>query len=160
MIFRPITHDTPGCASYLIGDENAREAVTLAATVGVTTIAGYLAGGMTSRREEQRDIEQTERLALTDLHSRWDREDARLPVLDVRERSEWDAGHIPGSVHQPDHNIGGVPEGIDPKMPVAVVCGSGQRAAVAASLLQRRGAEQVVLVVRGGVPFWRREGLA
>jgi hydroxyacylglutathione hydrolase len=139
-------------------DQDAREAVTLAAAVGVTNIAGYLAGGMTSWREEQRDFQQTERLALTDLHGRWERQDGKLQVLDVRERSEWDAGHIPGSVHQPYHDIGGVPEGIDPKSPVAVVCGSGQRAAVAASLLQRRGAEQVIHVVQGGVPRWRREG--
>jgi hydroxyacylglutathione hydrolase len=76
----------------------------------------------------------------------------------VRERSEWDAGHIPGSVHQPYHDIRGVPDGIDPTKPVAVVCGSGQRAAVAASLLQRHGAERVIHVVKGGVPGWKREG--
>jgi len=139
-------------------DQDAREAVTLAAAVGVTNIAGYLAGGMTSWREEQRDIQQTERLALTDLHDRWEREGRELQVLDVRERSEWDAGHIPGSVHQPYHDIGGVPDGIDANKPVAVVCGSGQRAAVAASLLQRRDAEQVIHVVQGGVPRWKREG--
>ena len=39
-----------------------------------------------------------------------------------------------------------------------MVCGSGQRAAVAASLLQRYGAEQVIHVVEGGVPRWKREG--
>ena len=38
------------------------------------------------------------------------------------------------------------------------MCGSGQRAAVAASLLQRYGAEQVIHVVDGGVPQWKREG--
>jgi hydroxyacylglutathione hydrolase len=150
----------PDTAVLVVGrdDQDAREAVTLAAAVGVTNIAGYLAGGMTSWREEQRDIQRTERLALTDLHARWERDDGKLQVLDVRERSEWDAGHIPGSVHQPYHDIGGVPEGIDPGKPVAVVCGSGQRAAVAASLLQRRGAARVIHVVQGGVPRWKREG--
>jgi hydroxyacylglutathione hydrolase len=56
---------------------------------------------MTSWREELRDVQQTERLALTDLHRLWEREGGKLQVLEVRERSEWDAGHIPGSVHQP-----------------------------------------------------------
>ena len=79
-------------------------------------------------------------------------------MLDVREDSEWDAGHIPGSVHQPYHDIGDIPDGIDPAQPVAVMCGSGQRAAVAASLLQRHGAKQVIHVVEGGVPKWKREG--
>jgi glyoxylase-like metal-dependent hydrolase (beta-lactamase superfamily II)/rhodanese-related sulfurtransferase len=35
-------------------DEDARRAVALAAAVGITNIAGYLAGGMTSWREEKR----------------------------------------------------------------------------------------------------------
>jgi hydroxyacylglutathione hydrolase len=76
----------------------------------------------------------------------------------VRERSEWDAGHIPGSVHLPYHAVDGLPEGIDPARPVAVICASGQRAAVAASLLQRAGARDVVHVVDGGVGRWQREG--
>jgi hydroxyacylglutathione hydrolase len=38
------------------------------------------------------------------------------------------------------------------------VCGTGQRAAVAASLLRRYGAERVIHVVQGGVPRWKREG--
>ena len=46
----------------------------------------------------------------------------------------------------------------DPAKPVAVICGSGQRSAVAASLLQRYGGEHVTHVVEGGVPRWKREG--
>jgi rhodanese-related sulfurtransferase len=150
----------PGTSVLIVGrdDQDAREAVALAAAVGVTNIAGYLAGGMTSWREEQRNIQQTERLTITDLHGRWEREDGKLQVLDVRERSEWDAGHIPGSIHQPYHDIADIPDDIDPAEPVAVVCGSGQRAAVAASLLQRYGADHVIHVVQGGVPRWKREG--
>ena len=60
--------------------------------------------------------------------------------LDVRERAEWKRGHIPGSMHMPYHDIDAMPDGIDPERPVAVVCASGQRAAVAASLLARYGA--------------------
>jgi rhodanese-related sulfurtransferase len=41
---------------------------------------------------------------------------------------------------------------------VAVVCASGQRAAVAASLLARHGAEHVVHVVDGGVGRWAELG--
>ena len=59
--------------------------------------AGYLHGGMTSWRQEKRA-------------DRADRADAargaagaaeRVQILDVRERSEWDAGHIPGSAFTP-----------------------------------------------------------
>ena len=44
-----------------------------------------------------------------------------------------------------------MPEGIDPERPVAVICSSGQRAAVAASLLRRHGVAEVLHVVDGGV---------
>ena len=37
------------------------------------------------------------------------------------------------------------------------MCASGQRAAIAASLLQRHGAETVIHVVDGGVPAWLHE---
>ena len=58
----------------------------------------------------------------------------------------------------PWHDIDALPDGLDPARPVAVLCGSGQRAAVAASLLQRYGAEHVIHVVEGGVPKWGRLG--
>jgi hydroxyacylglutathione hydrolase len=139
-------------------DEDALQAVTLAAAVGITQVAGYLAGGMTSWREEKRPVERVTRLTVDELHDRWESDRHRLQVLDVREQAEWEDGHIPGSIHEPYHDISHVPEGIDPEQPVAVVCGSGQRAAVAASLLQRYGAREVIHVVEGGVPLWQRQG--
>jgi hydroxyacylglutathione hydrolase len=139
-------------------DEDALEAAALAGAVGLRNIAGYLAGGMTSWREDKLDVERVQRMTVPELHERWEREDRRPQVLDVREQSEWDAGHIPGSIHEPYHDIRDVPDGIDPAEPVAVLCGSGQRSAVAASLLQRYGAQDVIHVVEGGVPLWKREG--
>ena len=79
-------------------------------------------------------------------------------VLDVREQRAGAAGHIPGAGHMPYHDIDAVPAGIDPALPVAVVCASGQRAAVAASLLARYGAREVLHVVGGGVGTWARAG--
>ncbi len=134
--------------------EDALEAAELAAAVGLANLAGFLAGGMTSWREDRFPVAAVPRMTVEQLHAQWD----QLQVLDVRERSEWDAGRIPGSVHMPYHDIDEVPEGIDPSRPVAVICGSGQRSAVAASLLQRAGADDVVHVVDGGVGTWRRAG--
>ncbi len=135
-------------------DSDALRAATLATAVGIRRIAGFLHGGMPSWREEQRPVQQIERLAIGDLHDRT----GELQILDVRERSEWDEGHIPGSTHTPYHDIREVPEGIDPARPVAVVCASGQRAAVGASLLARYGARHVVHVTAGGVGHWQRAG--
>ena len=56
------------------------------------------------------------------------------------------------------HDITEIPAGIDPQLPVAVICGSGQRAATGASLVGRFGAKRVIHVVDGGVPKWGRLG--
>jgi hydroxyacylglutathione hydrolase len=139
-------------------DEDAREAAELAAAVGLTGVAGYLTGGMTSWREEMRPVERVERLTVGELHDRWDGRSDGIQVLDVRERTEWDEGHIPDSVHHAYHDIREMPQELDAGRPIAVICGSGQRSAVAASLLKRLGADEVIHVVDGGVPRWEREG--
>jgi hydroxyacylglutathione hydrolase len=140
----------PGQRVILVGrdDEDARNAAALAESVGITRLAGFLHGGMTSWREERLPVERFERITVPQLRERED----ELQILDVREQDEWDAGHIPGSVHMPYHDIHDVPDGIDPERPVAVICSSGQRAAPAASVLRRHGASEVLHVVDGGVP--------
>jgi hydroxyacylglutathione hydrolase len=135
-------------------DEDALEAVELAGSVGLRTIGGYLAGGMTAWREERMPVEHVDRMTVPELHERRD----AVQVLDVREDGEWEDGHIPGATHVPYHDVRGVPGGLDPDAPIAVICASGQRAAVAASLLQRAGASRVVHVVDGGVGTWARAG--
>jgi hydroxyacylglutathione hydrolase len=139
----------PGQRVVLVGrdDEDARHAAALAESVGITRLAGFLHGGMTSWREERLPVERIERIDVGQLRERAD----ELQILDVREQDEWDAGHIPGSVHTPYHDIHAIPDGIDRDKPVAVICSSGQRAAPAASLLRRHGAAQVLHVVDGGV---------
>jgi rhodanese-related sulfurtransferase len=138
-------------------DADGRRAARLAEAVGLTRFAGFLHGGMTSWRQEGRSAERIERLALSDLPGRL-AADPAVQVLDVREQSERDAGYIPGSAFRPWHDIRAVPEELDSDRPIAVVCASGQRAGVAASLLARCGAPQVIHVVGGGVPAWERLG--
>jgi hydroxyacylglutathione hydrolase len=146
----------PDVDVVLVGrhDEDARRAAKLAAAVGVSAFAGYLAGGMTTWREEKRPVARTPRMSVEDLHERW----REVQVLDVRERSEWDAGHIPGSLFVPYHDLDGLPDGLDAAAPVAVVCASGQRSATAASILRRDGADDVIHVVDGGVGTWADRG--
>jgi rhodanese-related sulfurtransferase len=138
-------------------DHDARTAGRLATAVGIRKLGGFLSGGMTTWRTEEREVEKIERIEVAALRERR-KSDPRLQVLDVRERSEWDAGHIPGSLHEPYHDIQALPEGIEPERTVAVICGSGERSAVAASLLERHGAGDVLHVVHGGVRDWERLG--
>ncbi len=137
-------------------DEDGRRAGRLAVAVGIRRLGGFLHGGMTSWRQEKRPVERIERMSVSDLAGR---RDAQL--LDVRERSEWEAGHIPGSTFVPWHDLDALPDGLDPARPIAVICTSGQRAATAASLIRRAGAREVLHVVEGGVPdYLRRAGSA
>ncbi|CAB4961172.1 MBL fold metallo-hydrolase [Patulibacter minatonensis] len=143
----------------LIGrdDQDGHEAGKLALAVGIRKLGGYLHGGMTSWRQEKRPTNTIPRVAVEDL------EDHRtafpdLQILDVRDQSEYDAGHIPGSTLTIWHDITSWPTDLDPELPVAVICGSGQRAATAASLVVRHGGHDVVHVVDGGVPKWGRLG--
>jgi rhodanese-related sulfurtransferase len=138
-------------------DDDALNAARLATAVGIRRLAGFLHGGMTSWREEGRPVATIARLDIGDLPARAAAE-PDLQILDVRELREWEGGHIPGSLHTPYHDIAAIPEGIDPARPIAVVCASGQRAAVAASLLARHGARDVLHVVHGGVGTWARTG--
>jgi rhodanese-related sulfurtransferase len=138
-------------------DEDVRRAATLSLAVGVRRLGGFLHGGMTEWRREQRPVARIERVELEELAERA-RAQPELQLLDVREETEWRAGHIPGSLFEPWHDIDAVPDAVDPARPVAALCGSGERAAVAASLLQRHGAREVIHVVNGGVPKWRRLG--
>ena len=76
----------PGQPLVLVGrdDDDAREAAELAAAVGLTGIAGYLSGGMTSWREERQPVERVERLTVIELHDHW--EDDRDGVRQVHGR--------------------------------------------------------------------------
>jgi glyoxylase-like metal-dependent hydrolase (beta-lactamase superfamily II)/rhodanese-related sulfurtransferase len=140
----------PGQPLIFVGrdDDDAIEAAELASAVGLRTVAGILAGGMTSWREEKLPVETVRRMTVDELRAAWGN---GVQLLDVRERAEWDEGHVPGSLHTPYHDLRAVPEALDEARPVAVICNSGPRAAVAASMLKRLGVDDVIHVVDGGV---------
>lgn len=138
-------------------DEDARGAGRLALAVGIRRLGGFLHGGMTAWRQEKRPVDRIERVELVHLPALRDAEPG-VQILDVRSAREWESGVIPGSTLVAYHDVHELPDGIDPSRPVAVICGSGQRAAVAASLVQRFGAREVIHVVDGGVPRWGRLG--
>jgi glyoxylase-like metal-dependent hydrolase (beta-lactamase superfamily II)/rhodanese-related sulfurtransferase len=72
--------------------------------------------------------------------------------LDVRLDSEFIAGHVPGAAHI---ELGDLAERLDdlPAGPLAVMCGHGERAMTAASVLERAGRRDLIAVA-GGPPEW------
>jgi hydroxyacylglutathione hydrolase len=114
-------------------------------SVGFLDLAGYVT-----------DVEATERLQpveLNELEQLLD--DGAVQVLDVREKSERDAGYIPGSLHIPFRLLRTTgPDGIDTSKPVVTICESGMRASIAASVLAAAGVDARP-VLHGGVEDWQ-----
>lgn len=86
------------------------------------------------------------------------REDAM--VLDVREASEWSAGHIPNARHialgQLSKHLSELDKFKD--KPVIICCASGSRSSNACGTLQRAGFARV-FNLNGGIGAWTGAGL-
>ena len=76
-----------------------------------------------------------------------------VTVLDVRNRSEWDEGHIPGARHVPLPELTARLDELRDAGPIAVHCQGGSRSAVAASVLAAAGIHDVTNV-EGGYSAW------
>ncbi len=89
-----------------------------------------------------------------DLKIRMDQGEPLL-LIDVREESEFAAGHIPGAIHVSKGVIERDIETVvpDPNKEILLYCGGGFRSALSAENLQRMGYRNVVSV-DGGWRSW------
>jgi rhodanese-related sulfurtransferase len=128
-------------------EDDALRAARALYAVGLFEIAGWQEGGG-SEKLEPVSLDELEQLLADDS----------VELLDVREADERDEGHVPGSRHLPYRTARAAAEaGLLNGRPVVTICESGQRAAVAASVLQAMGVEARP-VLDGGVPGWRARG--
>lgn len=79
-----------------------------------------------------------------------------VTVVDVREPSEYLAGHVPGSVSVPGGQLPSRLAGLDKTRPVYLACASGNRSAAMADLLLAAGYD--AYSVAGGTAAWARSG--
>jgi glyoxylase-like metal-dependent hydrolase (beta-lactamase superfamily II)/rhodanese-related sulfurtransferase len=137
-------------------DGNELEAAELLAAVGLS-VSGFLGGGMSAWRAEERPVSRIEAIDVAGLAARADGADPPL-VIDVRNAGEFRAGHIPGSVHIPYAELSERAGELPRDRPVATICKAGKRSGLAASILQREGFERIAHVASGGVPAWGQLG--
>lgn len=80
-------------------------------------------------------------------------------LVDVREESEYAAGHLPGAMHIGKGVIERDIEKLipDPHAEIVLYCGGGYRSALAAENLQRMGYDNVISV-DGGFRGWKEAG--
>ncbi|HKT83575.1 MAG TPA: rhodanese-like domain-containing protein, partial [Solirubrobacterales bacterium] len=133
-------------------DGNELEAAELLAAVGLQ-VRGFLGGGMTAWRAEDRPVERIEAIDLEELARRLDNTDPPQ-VLDVRNASEYAEGHVPGSIHIPFAQLQKRLDELPRERPIATICKAGKRSGLAASILQREGFEGVIHVSRGNAAHW------
>jgi hydroxyacylglutathione hydrolase len=130
--------------AFVLGDgQDPAEVAWQALKIGYQQLAGQLAGGMAAWRAGGGPAEQTELVTAGRIDGR--------AVLDVRQAAEYASGHVPGAVHI---ELGDLP-GRAPAAPAraVVMCGHGERAMTAASLLQRAGRHGLA-VLAGGAEDW------
>jgi len=94
-----------------------------------------------------------------DVQRRLDRGE-RFYLVDVREESEWAAGHLPWAMHI---GKGVIERDIEAKIPdtgaeIILYCGGGYRSALAADNLQKMGYTNVISM-DGGFRGWMESGL-
>jgi glyoxylase-like metal-dependent hydrolase (beta-lactamase superfamily II)/rhodanese-related sulfurtransferase len=130
-------------------DQDPGEVAWQARKVGYDQLAGELDGGMDAWRTAGgavRGIRLVTAAELPDIGT------GDVEILDVRQDSEFRSGHVPGARHV---ELGALPDRVAqlPVRPTVVMCGHGERAMGAASLLAREGRTQVS-VLAGGPPDW------
>ncbi len=120
--------------------------------IGYELPQGWLAGGMRAWRLEGQPLQPLPQWSVMDLE-RERRGNPRLFILDVRQPAEWQAQRVPGAVHITGAELPVRLSEVPRDRPIAVVCGTGYRSSVAASLLQHHGFGEVANVL-GGVTGW------
>lgn len=122
-------------------DQDLGELVRQSLNVGYDNLAGVLDGGIDAWRAAGSTIASTilvEPAAISET------------IIDVRQREEFAAGHIRGAASV---ELADVAEAVLPTRELTLMCGHGERAMTAASLLERAGHTDLRVLV-GGPEDW------
>jgi hydroxyacylglutathione hydrolase len=135
-------------------EDQVEESRTRLARVGIERVAGTLRGGMAQWALEERPAAEILQVPVDELS----REAGHIQIVDVRRQAEFDEAHIHGAKLLPLNKLESMLAQLNRDQPVAVHCKGGYRSAIAASLVQRAGFENVLNVI-GGFDAWRACGL-
>jgi len=132
-----------------------RRAVSELAMIGMDRVAGWFGSDVISGwKASGGQMMATRHVEPSDLVAQMS---TGATVVDVRAIAEWRSGHIVGSIHAP---LGRLMTQLADKprsQPVVLLCESGSRSAIGASLLTAAGFTDVSNLT-GGLAAWRREG--
>jgi hydroxyacylglutathione hydrolase len=139
-------------------EDDWEDAVRQALRIGFEGVLGYVRGGYLAWAEAGLPTDAGNALNVAELAELLERHGPEAPlVIDVRQPSEFEAGHVPGSVSIGAGELANRLAELPRDRPIATICASGYRSSVAASLLRAAGFERTAWV-RGGVPTWSAAG--
>jgi hydroxyacylglutathione hydrolase len=124
-------------------DQHPDDILWPALNIGMEAIAGELGGGMDAWLAAGHPVATTRLVNPSTVDA---------PVLDVRQQSEYAAGHLPGANHVELGNLA-VTAHVVPGRPVVVMCGHGERALTGSTLLERAGHTDPQVLI-GGPEEW------
>jgi hydroxyacylglutathione hydrolase len=145
-----LVDDSQPLVFVLDDDQDRGELARQCRSIGYDHLLGELAGGMTAWRAAGLPEARLPLIEAEQVNNQ------PGVVLDVRQASEVVGGHLPGAVAVELGALAGgrLPAQL-PDGPVTVMCGHGERATTAASLLARAGRKDL-RVALGGPDDWRR----
>jgi len=144
----------------LVADDYA-DAITAtlwARRVGVDRIVGYLYGGMVAWATAGQRTGDVHLISAEDLHDRVSGT-ANMVLVDVRAPLEFRDGHIGGALNIPAPDLRTRSSELDPDKPTFLVCSSGNRSSLGASILKQHGFREVYNLA-GGMTGYSAAGYA
>jgi hydroxyacylglutathione hydrolase len=140
-----------------IGDWD--DAIRQSLRIGQESVVGYLEGGLGAWVGAGLPTESNGRLTVNELAQAVERGGVEAPlVVDVRQASEYESGHVAGAWHVGAGDLLGRLEDLPRDRSIATICAAGYRASVAASILDAAGFGRVSWVA-GGMDAWSAHGL-
>ncbi|MQA90318.1 MAG: MBL fold metallo-hydrolase [Gemmatimonas sp.] len=148
----------PGVRLFLVADSvpDVRTAVEHLFRLGYDADVAFLHPGMKEWQDSGLPLQSIDEWTVHELDRR--RGDPDVIVLDVRSDGEWKEGRVPGARHVFLPHLGEHLNELDRDKEVVTYCGTGYRASIAASVLQRNGFERVA-TVPGSMAAWKAAGL-
>jgi hydroxyacylglutathione hydrolase len=137
-------------------DAEMREAaVRRLIRIGYDHLLGYLEGGIEAWSRAGQNVERVPQISAAEMRDGL--KAGELTVIDVRQDSEWAAGHIPGALHIENGRLPNAHLSLAAGKPVALHCQVGPRSMAGVSVLRRRGFDHL-MQARGGFEAWEKAG--
>lgn len=142
----------PADREIMLVADSYQEAVTArlwAQRVGVDRIIACLSGGLTNWVNDGYQIESIHLISVETMHRHISESTRPLILVDVRMPLEFADSHIEGTINIPATELRFRYEELNPDKPVYLICSTGNRSSLAASILKQHGFKEIYNIAGG-----------